>query len=116
MNLLTKATKTGMLFLWTSTFRKVMMTDKTQQFISDKWQLSRHSLEIAYGKKFTDNQWRILCEYCGEIEDETEFDQEVDEIISTIEQVEKFDTSYRQRLIDKHGKTWEEIKSEASND
>jgi hypothetical protein len=83
--------------------RKVMMTDKTQQFISDKWKLSRADIDEVYEVSLTDRQWELLVQYLGKYDESSESRKELYEIMADLDGLEKFDKDYQESWLEFHG-------------
>jgi 5-bromo-4-chloroindolyl phosphate hydrolysis protein len=80
-----------------------MMTDKSEQFISDKWQLSRADIDEVYEVKLTDRQWKLIVQYLDEYEDNSESHKELYEIMADLDGLEKFDKDYEKSWQEFHG-------------
>jgi antirestriction protein len=75
------------------------MKDKAEQFISNKWQLSRKTIETEYETILTDSQWDLLVEYLKKYDETEEAYAELHELISDIEGLEYFDKEYKEAWL-----------------
>jgi hypothetical protein len=88
------------------------MTDPAEQFISDKWALTRKTVDTEYGITLTDKQWDLLVQYLGKYEDTDEAYHELHDLVSDIDGLEAFDKQYKDKWFEIHGKTYEEMNGE----
>jgi hypothetical protein len=85
------------------------MTNPAEQFISDKWALTRKTVDTEYGITLTDKQWDLLVQYLGKYEDTDEAYHELHDLVSDIDGLEAFDKQYKDKWLEVHGKTYEEM-------
>jgi hypothetical protein len=83
-----------------------MMTDKSQQFISEKWKLTRKTVDTEYEITLTDNQWELLVRYLGKYEDTDEAYHELHELVSDLDSLEVFDKDYKEAWLKAHGNAY----------
>ena len=88
------------------------MTDPAEQFISDKWALTRKTVDTEYGITLTDKQWDLLVQYLGKYEDTDEAYHELHDLVSDIDGLEAFDKQYKDKWFEIHGKTYDEMNGE----
>ena len=91
--------------------RKVMMTDKSQQIVGQLCgsPVSRQWLEDHYPVSFTDKQWDILVDYLSEIDDPSQFDEDLYYATYNIETLEAEYDEYDEVFKGIHGKTSKEL-------
>jgi hypothetical protein len=82
------------------------MTDPAEQFISDKWALTRKTVDTEYEITLTDKQWELLVQYLGKYEDTDEAYHELHDLVSDIDNLEAFDKAYKESWIKEHGNAY----------
>lgn len=90
------------------------MIDPSEQFISEKWSLTRKTVDTEYEITLTDRQWELLVQYLGEYEDNDEAYHELHELVSDLDGLEEFDKEYKARWFEVHGKTYDEMNGKSS--
>ena len=82
------------------------MTNPAEQFISDKWKLSRADIDEVYEAKLTDRQWELLVQYLDKYEDKPESHEELYQIMADLDGLEKFDKDYEKSWQEFHGNAY----------
>jgi hypothetical protein len=86
------------------------MTDKTPELVGGKY--SRDVIDTFCSLQgipdLTDSQWKILIDWCKDLDETKNLKDEATYVLKNIERLEADLESYNQTYLETHGKTWEE--------